>query len=157
VRVGIGYDSHRFVVGRPLILGGVRVPHSHGLTGHSDADAVAHALTDAILGAAAAGNIGQLFPDNDPQWRGADSLKLLRAAYDVVRERGYALAQADLTIVVEQPKLSPYLASMAEALATTLGVTAAEIGVKAKTNEGMGFIGRGEGIAVIAVATLEAR
>lgn len=157
MRVGIGYDSHRFVVGRPLILGGVRVPHSHGLTGHSDADAAAHALTDAILGAAAAGNIGQLFPDTDPQWRGADSLQLLRAAYDVVRERGYALAQADLTIIVEQPKLAPYLGSMAETLAATLGVAATEIGVKAKTNEGMGFIGRGEGIAVIAVATLEAR
>jgi len=156
-RVGIGYDSHRFVTGRPLILGGVRVPHSQGLAGHSDADAVAHALTDAILGAAAAGNIGQLFPDTDPRWSGADSLKLLRAAYDVVRDRGYVLAQADLTIIAEQPKLGPYLASMADALAATLGIAAAEIGMKAKTNEGMGFIGRGEGIAVIAVATLEAR
>jgi len=157
MRVGIGYDSHRFVAGRPLVLGGIRVPHSQGLAGHSDADAVAHALTDAILGAAAAGNIGHLFPDSDPQWAGADSMQLLRAAYQVVQERGYALVQADITIIAEQPKLGAHLAPMAAALATTLGVTPADIGVKAKTNEGMGFIGRGEGIAAIAVATLEAR
>jgi len=118
---------------------------------------VAHALTDAILGAAAAGNIGQLFPDSDPRWKGADSLELLRAAYGVVRERGYALVQADITIIAEQPKLGAHLPVMAKALADILGVTDADIGVKAKTNEGMGFVGRGEGVAVIAVATLEAR
>jgi 2-C-methyl-D-erythritol 2,4-cyclodiphosphate synthase len=157
IRVGIGYDSHRFVEGRPLVLGGIRIPHSRGLAGHSDADAVAHALTDAILGAAAAGDIGQLFPDTDPRWRGADSMQLLRSAYDVVKGQGYAFAQADLTIISEQPKLGPHLGSMATALTQGLGGRPGSVHLKAKTNEGMGFIGRGEGIAVIAVATLEAR
>lgn len=156
-RVGIGYDSHRFVAGRPLVLGGVRIPHTQGLAGHSDADAVAHALTDAILGAAAAGNIGQLFPDSDPQWKDADSLELLRTAHELVRHRGYTLAQADLTIITEQPKLGPHLDAMAATLAKRLGASPGSVSLKAKTNEGMGFIGRGEGIAVIAVATLEAR
>lgn len=157
MRVGIGYDSHRFEAGRALVLGGVRIPHSHGLVGHSDADAVAHALIDALLGAAGAGNIGQLFPDTDPRWKDADSLELLRAAYDVVRERGSGLVQADLTIIAEAPKLGPYLDAMRAALAKRLEVMADDISVKAKTNERMGFIGRGEGIAVIAVATLEDR
>jgi len=156
MRVGIGYDSHRFVEGRPLVLGGVRIPHSRGLAGHSDADAVAHALTDAILGAAAAGNIGQLFPDSDPQWKDADSMELLRSAHELVRGRGYALAQADLTIITEQPKLGPHLGAMAATLIERLGAPPGSVSLKAKTNEGMGFIGRGEGIAVIAVATLEA-
>src|SRR3954453_1889131 len=116
-RVGIRYDSHRFTEGRPLILGGVTIPHSRGLAGHSDADAVAHALIDAILGAAAAGDIGQLFPDTDPQWKDADSMELLRSAHDLVRGRGYRLVQADLTIITEQPKLAPHLADMATLLA----------------------------------------
>jgi 2-C-methyl-D-erythritol 2,4-cyclodiphosphate synthase len=157
IRVGIGYDSHRFVEGRPLVLGGVRIPHSRGLAGHSDADAVAHALTDAILGAAAAGDIGQLFPDSDPRWKDADSMQLLHSAYDLVRGRGYAFAQADLTIITEQPKLGPHLGSMATTLTERLGARPGSVNLKAKTNEGMGFIGRGEGIAVIAVATLEVR
>jgi 2-C-methyl-D-erythritol 2,4-cyclodiphosphate synthase len=157
IRVGIGYDSHRFAEGRPLVLGGVRIPHSHGLTGHSDADAVAHALTDAILGAAAAGDVGQLFPDTDPQWKDADSMELLRTAHELVRGRGYALAQADLTIITEQPKLAPHLGAMAATLARRLGAEPSTVSLKAKTNEGMGFIGRGEGLAVIAVATLESR
>jgi 2-C-methyl-D-erythritol 2,4-cyclodiphosphate synthase len=157
IRVGIGYDSHRFEEGRPLVLGGIRIPHPRGLAGHSDADAVAHALIDAILGAAAAGDIGQHFPDTDPKWKGADSMALLRSAHQLVRERGYALAQADLTIITEQPQLSPYLAAMAAKLAERLGAPPGSVSIKAKTNEGMGFIGRGEGIAVIAVATLEAR
>jgi 2-C-methyl-D-erythritol 2,4-cyclodiphosphate synthase len=156
-RVGIGYDSHRFVAGRPLILGGVIIPHSHGLVGHSDADAVAHALTDAILGAAGAGDIGQLFPDTDPQWKDADSMELLRTAHELVRGRGYALAQADLTVITELPKLASHLGAMGIALAQRLGLAAGAVNVKAKTNEGMGFIGRGEGLAVIAVALLEAR
>ena len=156
-RVGIGYDSHRFVAGRPLVLGGVTVPHPRGLAGHSDADAVAHALTDAILGAAGAGNIGQLFPDTDPQWRDADSMELLRTAHELVRGRGLTLAQADCSVITEEPKLAPYAAAMAAALADRLGVEAGAINVKAKTNEGMGFIGRGEGLAVIAVVVLEAR
>lgn len=157
IRVGIGYDSHRFVEGRPLVLGGVTIPYPRGLAGHSDADAVAHALTDAILGAAAAGEIGQLFPDSDPQWRDADSMELLRTAHDLVRRRGYSLAQADLTIITEQPRLGPHLPAMATTLAERLGAQPGSVSLKAKTNEGMGFIGRGEGIAVIAVATLEAR
>jgi 2-C-methyl-D-erythritol 2,4-cyclodiphosphate synthase len=156
-RVGIGYDSHRFIAGRPLILGGVTIPHPQGLAGHSDADAVAHALTDAVLGAAGAGNIGQLFPDTDPQWKDADSMELLRTAHELVRGRGFTLAQADCSVITERPKLGPYLAAMAAALAMRLDVPASAINVKAKTNEGMGFIGRGEGLAVIAVAVLEAR
>jgi 2-C-methyl-D-erythritol 2,4-cyclodiphosphate synthase len=155
--VGIGYDSHRFVPGRPLILGGVTIPHARGLAGHSDADAVAHALTDAILGAAGAGNIGQLFPDSDPQWKDADSMELLRTAHELVRGRGLTLAQADCSVIADQPKLAPHLAAMAAALTSRLGVATGAISVKAKTNEGMGFIGRGEGLAVIAVAVLEAR
>jgi 2-C-methyl-D-erythritol 2,4-cyclodiphosphate synthase len=156
-RVGIGYDSHRFVTGRPLILGGVTIPHALGLAGHSDADAVAHALTDAILGAAGAGSIGQLFPDDAPQWKDADSMELLRTAHELVRGRGYALAQADLTVITEQPKLGPHLGAMGIALAQRLGLSQGAVNVKAKTNEGMGFIGHGEGLAVIAVAVLEAR
>src|SRR3954454_18906404 len=114
IRVGIGYDSHRFAAGRPLILGGVRIPHDVGLTGHSDADAVAHALTDAILGAAAAGDIGQHFPDTDPRWKNADSMDLLGTAYELVRGRGFVVAHADLTIITEQPPLGPHLRAMAE-------------------------------------------
>jgi len=157
IRVGIGYDSHRFVEGRPLVLGGVTIPHPAGLAGHSDADAVAHALTDAILGAAAAGDIGGLFPDDDPRWKGADSLELLETAHELVRERGFSLQQADLTIITEQPRLGPHLSQMAALLASRLGASPGAVSLKAKTNEGMGFIGRGEGVAVIAVATLEAR
>ena len=156
-RVGIGYDSHRFVEGRPLILGGVTIPHSRGLAGHSDADAVAHALTDAILGAAGAGNIGQLFPDTDPQWKDADSMELLRTAHELIRGRGLRLVQADLTVITELPKLLPHLAPMAASLAARLALPTGAINVKAKTNEGMGFVGRGEGLAVMAVALLEAR
>ena len=156
-RVGIGYDSHRFVEGRPLILGGVTIPHSSGLAGHSDADAVAHALTDAMLGAAGAGNIGQLFPDTDPLWKDADSMELLRTAHELIRGRGLRLVQADLTVITELPRLQPHLAPMAASLAARLALPTGAINVKAKTNEGMGFIGRGEGLAVMAVALLEAR
>lgn len=157
IRVGIGYDSHRFAEGRPLMLGGVEVPHHRGLGGHSDADAVAHALIDAILGAAAAGDIGQHFPDTDPEWRGVDSLELLGRTRELVRQRGFAVIQADITIIAEQPRLRPHLAAMAARLSERLGAPADAVSLKAKTNEGMGFIGRGEGIAVIAVATLESR
>lgn len=156
-RVGIGYDSHRFAPGRRLVLGGQLIPFHLGLAGHSDADAVSHALIDAMLGAAAAGDIGRLFPDTDPAWKDADSLQLLGAAAGVVQERGFRLVQADVTIIAEQPKLGPHIPGIAAALEGVLGLPAGSIGVKAKTNEGMGFIGRGEGIAVIAVATLEAR
>lgn len=156
-RTGIGYDSHRLVTGRPLILGGQVIPHTHGLAGHSDADAVAHALTDAILGAAAAGDIGTHFPDTDPRWKGADSIALLRAAVALVRERGFRVAQADVTVILERPKLAPFVPAMRTALAAAMDVPEGEVSVKAKTNEGMGFVGRGEGVATIAVATLEAR
>jgi len=157
VRVGIGYDSHKFVPDRPLILGGQTIPFDKGLAGHSDADAVAHALTDAILGAAAAGNIGSLFPDSDPRWQGADSLELLRVAYQEVEARGLVFHQADITVIMERPKLGPHTDAMAQTLAGVLGADAGAISIKAKTNEGMGFIGRGEGVAVMAVATLERR
>lgn len=155
-RSGIGYDSHRLVAGRPLILGGIRIPFELGLQGHSDADAVAHALTDALLGAAAAGDIGTLFPDTDSRWKDADSLALLALACTAIRERGFVPQQADITVIAERPKLGGYFAAMAEALSGASGIPASAIGLKAKTNEGMGWIGRGEGIAVIAVATIGA-
>lgn len=155
IRTGIGYDSHRFVEGRPLILGGVTIPHTLGLTGHSDADAVAHALTDAILGAAAAGDIGKLFPDSDPRWKGSDSIALLHVAHAVVLAKGWRFVQGDVTVLCEHPKLGSHFPAMAEKLAQALEVSPEAIGLKAKTNEGMGWIGRGEGIAALAVATLE--
>jgi 2-C-methyl-D-erythritol 2,4-cyclodiphosphate synthase len=155
-RSGIGYDSHRLVEGRPLILGGQRIPHELGLAGYSDADAVAHALTDALLGAAAAGDIGRLFPDTDPRWKDADSIALLRAACDHIRRSGYRPVQADVTVILERPRLAPFVAAMAATLADAMGLGPGAVSVKAKTNEGMGFIGRGEGIAAIAVATVEA-
>ena len=157
MRIGIGYDSHRFAEGRQLVLGGVEIPHELGLEGWSDGDAVAHALTDAILGAAALGDIGQMFPSDSPKWKDARSLDLLRKASLKAAETGYSLVNADITIITEQPKLAPHLDTMAQGLAGRLGVAAGDIGVKAKTNEGMGFVGRGEGLAVIAVATLEER
>jgi 2-C-methyl-D-erythritol 2,4-cyclodiphosphate synthase len=157
IRVGIGYDSHRFVEGRPLVLGGVTIPHPVGLAGHSDADPVAHALIDAMLGAAAAGDIGRLFPDTDSRWKDADSMVLLRTANELIGAQGYALLQADLTIIAEQPRLAPHLDAMANRLTGMLSLPAGSISLKAKTNELMGFVGRGEGIAVLAVATLESR
>lgn len=156
MRVGIGYDSHRFDASRPLVLAGVTIPGSPGLIGHSDADAVAHALTDAILGAAAQGDIGRHFPDTDPAWAGADSVLLLRAAHALVRRSGWTLHQADVTVIAEAPKLAPHIDAMCTRLAEALEVGKSAISVKAKTNEGMGFIGRGEGIAVMAVVTLTA-
>ena len=154
-RTGIGFDSHRFVEGRPLVLGGQRIPFPRGLAGHSDADAIAHALTDAILGAAAAGDIGRLFPDSEDELKDADSLALLRQACELVRYRGFTPRQADITVILEAPRLAPYFPSMAEALSKASGIPVAALGLKAKTNEGMGFIGRGEGLAVIAVAVLD--
>jgi 2-C-methyl-D-erythritol 2,4-cyclodiphosphate synthase len=156
-RVGVGYDSHRFAPGRRLILGGVVIPHPEGLAGHSDADLVAHALIDAILGAAGAGSIGGLFPDTDARWKDADSLVLLREAYAVVQGRGYRFAQADITVIAESPKIGPHAGAIAAQLSRVLSVEPGEINVKGKTNEGMGVIGRREGMAAIAVATLESR
>jgi 2-C-methyl-D-erythritol 2,4-cyclodiphosphate synthase len=157
MRVGIGYDSHRFADRRKLILGGVVIPHLQGLVGHSDADAVCHALTDAILGAAGLGDIGTMFPPTDPQWRDANSLELLRQAHLRAVETGLNFVSGDITVIVERPKLAPYVDAMREKLAATLLTTLSNISVKAKTNEGMGWIGRGEGVAVIAVALLAER
>ena len=154
VRTGIGYDSHRFVPGGPVLLGGVEIPSDVSLVGHSDADAVAHALTDAVLGAAGAGDIGEMFADTDPANRGRDSIEMLRAAVARVRERGWLVAQADVTVVTEHPKIGPHRAAMASRLADALDVPAERVSVKGKTNETMGWIGRGEGLACIAVATL---
>ncbi len=157
IRVGIGYDSHRFVEGRKLVLAGQHMDHALGLAGHSDADAVSHALIDALLGAAGAGDIGTLFPDTDPTWKNADSLMLLHAVVQHLRERGAAPQQADITVIVEQPRIGPYREAMRVALARVLDLPADRISVKGKSNEGMGWIGRGEGVAVIAVATVEVR
>jgi len=155
IKIGIGYDSHRFAAGRPLVLGGVAIPHDQGLDGWSDADAVAHALIDAILGAAALGDIGQMFPPDNPKWKDAKSLDLLRKATLKAAELGYSVVSADVTIITEVPKLSGYVDEMRERLAEAAVTGFSNMSVKAKTNEGMGFIGRGEGIAVIAVCLLE--
>jgi len=153
-RIGLGYDSHRLVEGRPLILGGEIVPHSAGLKGHSDGDALCHAITDAILGAAALGDIGRHFPDTDPQFKGANSLGLLARAVGIVHEAGYAVENVDAVVIAEWPKLAPHADRIRARLAVTLGVDVAAVSVKGKTNEGMGEVGRAEGIAVHAVALL---
>lgn len=147
--VGIGYDSHRFAEGRPLILGGVEVEHERGLSGHSDADVLTHAVIDAVLGAAGGGDIGTLFPDDDERWRDADSIDMLSTVVGTV---GGRIVNIDATVVCEEPRLSPHRAEMERILAE---VTSARVSVKATTNEGMGWIGRGEGIACIAVASVE--
>ena len=154
-RVGIGYDSHRFAPGDAVLLGGVHIPASVQLVGHSDGDAVAHAVTDAILGGAGAGDIGTLFPDTDAANRGRDSLDMLRRAVAVVAEGGCRPVQVDITVITELPKIGPHRDRMRAQLAAALGVAPSAVMVKGKTNEGMGWIGRGEGLAVIAVATLE--
>jgi 2-C-methyl-D-erythritol 2,4-cyclodiphosphate synthase len=156
VRVGIGYDSHAFAEGGPLVLGGVRIPADVRLRGHSDGDAVAHAITDAILGAAAKGDIGTLFPDTDPSNAGRDSMEMLRAAVRRVGAAGWRVQQIDVTVVAERPRIGPYREAMSAALARALGIPPADVSVKGKTNEGMGWIGRGEGLAALAVATLAA-
>lgn len=154
MRTGIGYDSHRFTAGRPLVLGGVIIPHPQGLAGHSDADAIAHAVTDAILGASALGDIGTHFPPDDDAWRDADSIRLLAAAVGLVHDAGYRPVNVDVTVVCESPAIRPHAAAMRARLANALGVEPTAVSVKGKTNEGMGWIGRGEGVAALAVATL---
>ena len=151
-RVGTGYDLHRLVEGRPLTLAGVTIPFERGLAGHSDADVISHAVTDAMLGAAAAGDIGGHFPDTDPQWKGASSIDLLRRAADIVRNRGYAVVNLDVVVIAERPKLSGYVDVMRRNLADAAGIRAADVSIKGKTNEGVGEIGRGEAIAVHAIA-----
>jgi 2-C-methyl-D-erythritol 2,4-cyclodiphosphate synthase len=152
VRTGLGVDSHRFAAGRRLVLGGVEIPHDRGLAGHSDADVLAHAVTDAILGAAGLGDIGALYPDTDPRWEGADSIALLREVVGLAAARGWSVGHVDATVMLERPKLAPFRAEMAARLADA---TRATVTVKATTGEGMGFVGREEGVAALAVATLE--
>ena len=154
VRVGIGYDSHRFADGGPLKLGGVDIPFDRHLAGHSDGDAVAHAVTDAILGAAGAGDIGELFSDTDPANRGRDSIEMLGIAANRIRASGYGVSQVDITVIAEAPRVAPHRDAIRAALARALGIDTGAVSIKGKTNEGMGWIGRGEGIACIAVATL---
>ncbi len=157
MRIGSGYDSHAFDPERPLILGGVRIPDHPGLRGHSDGDAVAHALTDAILGAAGLGDIGSHFPPEDPAWEGADSIELLRSAAALVFSAGHIVGNVDVTVICESPKIRPSAAAMREVLAEALSVSPDRVSIKGKTNERMGWEGRGEGIAVHAVALLHAR
>jgi 2-C-methyl-D-erythritol 2,4-cyclodiphosphate synthase len=154
IRVGIGYDSHRFAPPGPMILGGVSIPADVHLHGHSDGDAIAHALTDAILGAAGAGEIGQLFPDTNPGNKGRNSIEMLRMAVERVNAGGWRVSQVDVVVVTEQPKIGPHREAMRIALAAALGVKESEISIKGKTNEGMGWIGRGEGLGCMAVATI---
>jgi 2-C-methyl-D-erythritol 4-phosphate cytidylyltransferase/2-C-methyl-D-erythritol 2,4-cyclodiphosphate synthase len=154
MRIGTGYDLHRLVQGRKLILGGVPIPFDRGLEGHSDADIVCHAVTDAVLGAAAAGDIGRLFPDHDPRWKDADSLVLLRGAMDRVRAAGFSVANVDVTVVAERPKLLPYLDAMRANLASALGASVDAVSIKGKTNEGVDGLGRGDAMACHAVVLL---
>ena len=154
VRTGIGWDSHKLVADRPLILGGVELEHTHGLLGHSDADVLTHAVIDALLGAAGMDDIGALFPDTDAAYKDADSLALLRDVVSRVAGAGYAIANVDTTVVMERPKLAPHRHAIRSMLAEALGVAGDQINVKASTGEGLGFVGRGEGVAALAVATI---
>jgi 2-C-methyl-D-erythritol 2,4-cyclodiphosphate synthase len=155
MRVGMGYDIHPLVEGRALILGGVRIPFARGLKGHSDADALCHAVTDALLGAACLGDIGEHFPDTDIRFKDADSLKLLAEVGEKIRAKGYTILNVDATVIAEAPRLSVFKRQMAENLAMALGIPDPDVSVKAKTNEGFDAIGRGEAIAVFAVAGIE--
>jgi 2-C-methyl-D-erythritol 2,4-cyclodiphosphate synthase len=151
---GIGYDSHRFAVGRKLILGGVEIPHERGLEGHSDADVLAHAVIDALLGAAALGDIGEHFPDTEERWRNADSMQLLGTVVRTVIAAGLEIVNVDCTVVMETPKLGPHRAAIRERLAKELGLETERVNVKASTGEGIGFVGRGEGAAALAIVSL---
>ncbi|MBM4314866.1 MAG: 2-C-methyl-D-erythritol 2,4-cyclodiphosphate synthase [Deltaproteobacteria bacterium] len=155
MRIGFGYDSHRLAAGRKLILGGVRIPFELGLLGHSDADVLTHAVCDAILGAVGAGDIGRHFPDTDASYRDISSLILLKRVVEIAAGRGYRVFNADTTVVLERPKLAPHLGEMAGKIAEILGIPAARVSVKAKTSEGMGLIGAGEGAAAFAVVLLD--
>ncbi|MDX3893543.1 2-C-methyl-D-erythritol 2,4-cyclodiphosphate synthase [Pusillimonas sp.] len=153
-RVGQGFDVHALVEGRPLIIGGVEIPHTHGLAGHSDADVLLHAVTDALLGAAGLGDIGRHFPDTDPAYKGADSRRLLREAYAKVEAAGWKAVNLDATVHAQAPKIGPHAAAMAANIAADLGLEASAVNIKAKTNEGLGHLGRKEGIAATVVALL---
>lgn len=154
IRTGIGYDVHRFAEGRALVLGGVRIEHELGLLGHSDADVLLHAIADAVLGAAALGDIGRHFPPSDPRFKDADSRHLLEHARMLIGEAGFRIVNVDATVIAEAPKVNPYAEAMREAIAVACGITVSDVSVKATTNEGMGFVGREEGIAAIAIATI---
>ncbi|MEW6514494.1 MAG: 2-C-methyl-D-erythritol 2,4-cyclodiphosphate synthase [Pseudomonadota bacterium] len=153
-RVGQGYDVHALVPGRQLILGGVTIPHAMGLLGHSDADALLHAITDAILGAAGLGDIGRMFPDSDARWKGADSRVLLRGAVATVRTAGWRVGNVDCTVIAQAPRIAPHVAAMRDNIAADIGIAPDRVNVKGKTTERLGFAGRGEGIAAEAVALL---
>ena len=154
IRVGQGYDVHRLVEGRDLILGGVHIPHVKGLLGHSDADVLAHAISDALLGAAALGDIGKHFPDSDPAYKGADSLKLLARVTEILSEHGYAVGNVDATVIAQAPKLAPHIEKMRENLSAAMGLPTDRVSVKATTEERLGFSGREEGIAAQAVCLI---
>jgi 2-C-methyl-D-erythritol 2,4-cyclodiphosphate synthase len=156
MRVGTGYDSHRFGTGRRLVLGGVEIEHDRGLEGHSDADVVAHAVTDALLGAAGLGDIGTHFPPGDERWKDADSIELLRRSAELAAGQNYQVVNVDVSIVAESPRMAPYIPLMRQRLADALGIGPDHVSVKGKSNEGMGWIGRGEGIAAIAVVLIDA-
>lgn len=155
MRIGHGYDVHRLVEGRKCIIGGVDIPHEKGLLGHSDADVLLHAMMDAVLGAMAAGDIGKLFPDNNPTYKGADSLVLTRRVAEVMTQRGYRLGNIDATVIAQAPKLAPHIPAMRERIAEAFGVEVDRVSVKATTEERLGFTGSGEGIAAHAVCLLE--
>jgi 2-C-methyl-D-erythritol 2,4-cyclodiphosphate synthase len=153
--VGIGYDSHRLLAGRPLVIGGVEIPADRGLDGHSDADVLAHAVIDALLGAAALGDIGEHFPPSDERWRDADSIDLLETVVAMIIDAGLRIVNVDSTVIMEQPKLAPHRQAIRERLAHALGLPLERVSVKASTGEGIGFVGRGEGVAALATASLE--
>lgn len=155
MRIGTGYDVHKLVEGRKLILGGVEIPYEKGLLGHSDADVLLHAIMDALLGAAALGDIGQHFPDTDPEYEGADSLKLLAEVGKILRDAGYQIGNIDATAIAQRPKLMPYLPEMRQNVAGALGIDVSQVSIKATTEEHLGFTGRGEGISTQAVALIE--
>ena len=155
VRTGIGYDAHRLEAGRPLWLGGVQIDFEAGLAGHSDGDVLVHALVDALLGAAGLGDIGTHFPSSDPQYRGTSSLRFLRFVAELLDRQGWRVANLDATIVAERPRLAPFSNNMREVIAESLGLTKAQVSIKSTTSDGMGFPGRGEGIAALAIATIE--
>jgi 2-C-methyl-D-erythritol 2,4-cyclodiphosphate synthase len=157
VRIGIGYDIHRLVEGRKLVLGGVEIPFDKGLLGHSDSDVLAHAICDALLGAAALGDIGTHFPDTDPRWAGASSLEFLARAVELIAARGYQIGNVDATLLAERPKLKPHIQPIRESLASVLGLNLDQISVKAKTGEGLESVGRGDAIAAQAVALLSSK
>jgi len=154
MRIGVGYDLHRLEPGRPLVIGGVRIPHEMGLIGHSDADVLCHAITDAILGACAEGDIGRHFPDTDPKWKDADSIDLLTRAVEIVRQAGFTVSNVDAVVIAEQPKIFPYIERMRQTLAAAMGIDVSAVSVKGKTNEKVGALGRNEAIAVHAVALI---